>query len=108
MNERIDDSSRASGWVPCPKSDAKTRLCTGMCEIVTPDQEPYVSGEIEETEYSDGIFVEIWVTCHYCPACNDVFSVGIESPTDDAPNDQHDGRHSRTVDGVVGNLEGAE
>ena len=23
-------------------------------------------------------------------------------------NDQHDGRHSRTVDGVVGNLEGAE
>ena len=82
-----DKSSQASGWVPCPKCGKKTMLCTGMCNTVTPDQEPYVSGEIEDTEYGeDGIFVEIWVSCHCCEHCNAVFSVGIESPQEDAPN----------------------
>ena len=80
-------SRGADGWVPCPKCGNKTMLCSGLCANVTPDQEPYVSGELENTEYGeDGIDVEIWVSCHYCASCAHLFSASIESPRDDAPN----------------------
>ena len=82
MNEaRID--GQVQPVVSCPKCRTKTMLCSGFCNHVSPDQEPYEDGKIEETEFAeDGIAVEIWLTCHYCPKCYHVFSINIESPVE--------------------------